>query len=216
MKKLSRFLRVGSVMAMMLASTIVVTALPAGAVTQSQVTAQLAALQNAVQSTQAYSGITASWSSSEQSALSSEVNAIRARNRPNETSFASAINNDANNTSNALSGTLGWMNSVAYEYQLLKSEAAGGTGYLYARAVMPTATNGDNAALLAYNEAEGYFAGQNTLPSSNLGAWGLACLGIDVIATVGAFYTGGLDATAATAVAKGLALAGASCTIFGL
>lgn len=57
MNKVSKLLRLGSVAAVMLTSTIVLTSLPAGAVTQSQVTAQLSALQNATQSTQAYSSI---------------------------------------------------------------------------------------------------------------------------------------------------------------
>jgi hypothetical protein len=217
MKKVSKFLRMGSVAAVMLASTIVITALPAGAVTQSQVAAQFATLQNAVQSTQAYSSITGGWSGQEQSDLQSEANAIRSGNQSSERNYASAINNDSANVSNAMTGTLGWMNSVRYEYNLLKSEESSSVpGYQYARAEFPAATTLDNEALLAYGVAQSYFASQASLPPSGSGLWGLICLGTFVIGTVGAFYTGGLDAPAAESISRVIAALGVGCRLTGL
>jgi len=216
MRKLSRFVRLGSVVAMVLASAIVVTAIPAGAVTQAQVTAQYASLSNAVQSTEAYAGITENWLSSEQSDVQSEVTALQSGNTPNARTYANSVDADANNVSNYLSSTLGWMNSAQYEYQLLCSEAWGtGAGYLYARAEMPEAKVIYDDAMLAYNQAEGAAASASSLPQSNLGAWGLVCLGVTVIGTAGAFFAGGLSGAAAVTVSRAIALSGVGCFIFG-
>lgn len=141
------------------------------------------------------------------------MNAIRGGNQSSVKYYANAINSDSSNVSNALSGTLGWVNSAQYEYQLLKSEAAGGTGYLYARAVMPTATNAYNAAMLAYNEAEGYFASASSLPSSGSGIWGLVCLGIAVFGVSGAVESFGLSEAATASIEWILSRTGLACAI---
>lgn len=214
MKAISRFTRMGSVAVLILASAIAITAVPAGAVTQSEVTSQFTALQNAVQSTQAYSSITGSWSSSEQSDLGSEVNAIRNGNTTSSKNYASSVDNDSLNESNAMSGTTGWMNSVTYEYQLLQSEESSSVvGYQYARAEFPAATTLDTEAIQAYNIAEAYFASQSTLPATSSGLWGLFCAGVAAIALASAFYTGGVDAPEATSLVKAIALSGTACYI---
>ena len=215
MKSVFNFIRMGSVVALLLTSSIVVAAIPAGAVTQSQVASQFAALQNAVQSTQAYSSMTGSASSSEQSDLVSENNAISSGNQASARSYASSINNDSANVSNSLAGTLGWMNSVTYEYQLLQSEESSSVpGYEYARAEFPEATTLDSEALLAYNVAHSYFASQGSLPPSGSGLWGLACLGISVIGLAGAYYPGGLDMEPALSIEKAIGWAGVGCSVF--
>jgi hypothetical protein len=210
MKRLMNLLGVISLAAVTLVSTMIVEAGPTGAaLTQAQVAAQYSALQNAVQSTQAYEGIVVSWSDGLTSDLQSEASAVSSGNKANEKSYASAIVNDSAIVSNDLSATLGWMNSVTYEYQLLRSEESTS---IYAREEFPSATTLDDEAILAYNEAESYAAAASSLPSGG-SIWGLVCLGIAILAVPGAIDTAGLSEVAAESVQWALGVSGVSCAL---
>ncbi len=207
--------RAGEFLAPFIAVSLLATlsAVPAGAVTESQVHAQFAALQNAVQSTQAYAGITDSEASALQSALQGESSAVANRNSSQESTYASDIANDSPTTYNDLQSTLAWMNSTTYEYQLLVSEESSSQ---YARGEFPEATVLDNEALAAYGGAKSYVAAASSLPSGGNGLFGLLCATIAIIGYAGAPDSAGLSEAAAQALQSAIQLTGVGCAIAAL
>lgn len=196
-----------------MASSIVALELPAGAVTEAQVKAQFAAMENAEQSTLVYSGMVQSWSNQLQSDLRSEASAVSAKNKSNEAKYASAIETDSNNASGYLNAAHGWLNSASYELGLIKSEMSTNA---YAKIDYPSSQTLENESIVAYDVAQEVFAADSSLPSGGDGLWGLFCAGTAIIGLTGAPESVGLSEAAAAAVQYAARLIGVGCALSAL